>query len=246
MLKVVTVIGDWPQFIKAAAVSQVFNNCSEIEEILLHTGQHFDHDMSEIFFQELQIPKAKYNLNIQGSTHGAMTGKMLEAIETVLLEEKPDALLVYGDTNSTLAGALAAAKLHIPICHVEAGFRSFNRIMPEEINRVMTDHLSKLLFCPTHVSIDNLKNEGITQGVYHVGDVMYDMVLKIGPIAKRNSQILQKLDLNKVRNYALATLHRAENTENPQKLKAMINFLNDEAMKQDLKIIFPYILERKK
>jgi UDP-GlcNAc3NAcA epimerase len=238
MIKLLTVVGARPQFIKAAAVSQALNNCSNIQEVLLHTGQHFDYEMSEIFFQELNIPRAKYNLNIGSMLHGAMTGKMLEEIEKILLIEKPDAVLVYGDTNSTLAGSLAAAKLHIPICHIEAGLRSFNRKMPEEINRIMTDHLSHLLFCPTRISIMNLKNEGVTQGVFHVGDVMYDMALKIAPIVQRRSSILEKYSL-KEKKYAFATVHRAENTDSSERLNKIICYLIEESARQQLKVILP-------
>lgn len=237
-LKILTIVGARPQFIKAAALSQMFSKNSDIEEIILHTGQHFDLDMSEIFFNELQIPKPAYNLNINGGTHGQMTGKMLEGIETIILQEKPNIMLVYGDTNSTVAGALAAAKLHVPVCHVESGLRSFNKLMPEEINRVVTDHLSTLLFCPTTLSVNNLNREGITNGIHHVGDVMYDIVLQISSIAKKKSNILQRLGLQE-KKYALATIHRAENTDCAQKLQKIIDFLNLEAETQNLDLVLP-------
>src|SRR6188768_2807643 len=181
-MKIVTVIGARPQFVKAATVSAAIVQHSKrgaaIEEVLVHTGQHYDPNMSQIFFDQLRVPRPKYNLAVGSGSHGAMTGKMLEAVEQILLEEKPDWLLVYGDTNSTLAGALAAAKLHIPVAHVEAGLRSYNRKMPEEINRVMTDHLSALLLCPTETAVENLRGEGVTKGVHLVGDVMYDALLE--------------------------------------------------------------------
>src|SRR3954447_16681306 len=174
-MKILTVIGARPQFIKAAVVSRLLRGRAGAEEILVHTGQHYDENMSDVFFDELEIPKPAYHLGVGGGPHGAMTGRMLEAIENVLLEVKPDKLMVYGDTNSTLAGALAAAKLHIPVAHVEAGLRSFIRTMPEEINRVVTDHLSDRLFCPTETARRHANNEGILQGVEVVGDVMYDI-----------------------------------------------------------------------
>jgi len=177
-MKIVTVIGARPQFIKAAVVSRLLGNLPAVEEILVHTGQHYDESMSDIFFQELAIPRPAYHLGVGSGAHGAQTGRMLEAIERVLLEVRPDAMLIYGDTNSTLAGALAAAKLHVPVAHVEAGLRSFNRRMPEEINRVMADHLSSWLFAPTTTAIDNLRNEGISaDSTFLAGDVMYDAAL---------------------------------------------------------------------
>lgn len=178
-IKVITVVGARPQFIKAAAVSRRIQEHfgSQVEEKILHTGQHFDDNMSKVFFEELGIPEPQFNLSISGGGHGAMTGKMLEAIETTLVQEKPDWVLIYGDTNSTLAGALAAAKLHIPVAHVEAGLRSFNMRMPEEVNRIVADRLSNRLFCPTQTAVDNLAAEGITRHVLNVGDVMYDAAL---------------------------------------------------------------------
>lgn len=225
-MKILTVVGARPQFIKAAAISRVMRDqySNSIEEIIVHTGQHHDENMSQIFFDELGIPKPKYNLEISGGGHGAMTGKMLEGIERVLLQEKPDFLLIYGDTNSTLAGAISAAKLHIPVAHVEAGLRSFNMRMPEEINRILSDRISTLLFCPTKTAVDNLNSEGITKGVHEVGDVMFDVALFYKEKARENSQILAMLGLTE-RNFILATCHRAENTDDPQRLKNILTAL---------------------
>src|SRR5215207_7075219 len=187
-MRIVTIVGARPQFIKAAAVSRIIRAGSGIEEVLVHTGQHYDENMSEVFFEELEIPRPDYHLGIGSGTHGAQTGRMLGAIEPVLLDEKPDRVLVYGDTNSTLAGALAAVKLHVPVAHVEAGLRSFNRRMPEEINRVLTDHASDLLFAPTNAAAENLRLEGIaTNKVHLVGDVMYDIALYYGDKAEKQS-----------------------------------------------------------
>jgi UDP-GlcNAc3NAcA epimerase len=225
-LKIVTVVGARPQFIKAAAVSRVFLEAGTgvVDEVVVHTGQHFDANMSQVFFDDLDIPKPRYNLDISGGHHGAMTGRMLKAIERVLLEERPDWLLIYGDTNSTLAAALAAAKLHIPIAHVEAGLRSFNRAMPEEINRVMADHVSTLLLCPTEAAVQNLSREGCTTGVHNVGDVMYDAALFYRDRAVANSTIKARLGLAD-RGFALATCHRAENTDDPQRLSSIMDAL---------------------
>ena len=223
--KVVTIIGARPQFIKAAPVSRVFRQASCFEEILVHTGQHFDENMSNIFFKDLEIPKPGYSLGIGGGNHGAMTGRMLEAIEMVLLKERPEWVIIYGDTNSTLAGALAAAKLHIPLAHVEAGLRSFNRLMPEEINRILSDHVSDLLFAPTNSAVLNLSKEGILgERVLMVGDVMYDSALFYGQKAERESTILEKYSLI-AREYILATVHRAENTDDPTLLKSIFDGL---------------------
>lgn len=223
-MKILTVIGNRPQFIKAAVVSSTLAK-AKVDEIILHTGQHYDRNMSDVFFEELGIPQPKYNLRINVSTHGAMTGRMLEKIEETLLEEKPDAVLVYGDTNSTLSGALAASKLHIPIAHVEAGLRSFNRKMPEEINRILTDHISTFLFVPTYAGVNNLKNEGIVSGVHHTGDVMYDAALMFGELADTKKEIIQNMELSKA-GYFLATVHRAENTDDPEKLSSILEALN--------------------
>lgn len=231
-MKVCTIIGARPQFIKAAAVSRAIAahnhrtpHAARLTEIIIHTGQHYDNEMSAIFFLELEIPEPKYNLNIGSGSHGSQTGRMLAAIEEVLLKEKPDWVLIYGDTNSTLAGALAAAKLHIPIAHVEAGLRSFNRRMPEEVNRVIADQLSQLLFCPGKTAVNNLRREGITKGVFTTGDVMADALKFAVKKADTNSKILNSYNL-KPQQYILATVHRAENTDNPERLLNIMTALS--------------------
>lgn len=231
-MKIVTIVGARPQFIKAAPVSRVWRQANA--EILVHTGQHYDDNMSAIFFRELDIPQPDYNLEIGSGSHGRQTGQMLMRIEEVLLSEKPAAVLVYGDTNSTLAGALAAVKLHIPVAHVEAGLRSFNRDMPEEHNRVLTDHCADLLFCPTQSAVDWLANEGVAKGVHRVGDVMYDAVLHNVEIARSSSTILAELGLEPA-GYLLATIHRPYNTDIPQRLQAILAAFVD----IDSPIIFP-------
>jgi UDP-GlcNAc3NAcA epimerase len=200
---------------------------------MIHTGQHYDQNMSGSFFEDLEIPKPKYNLKISEKNHGAMTGKMIEAIEQILLSEQPHGVIVYGDTNSTLAGALAAAKIHIPVFHIEAGLRSFNKKMPEEINRVLTDHISSILFCPTHRAVLNLKQEGIVDGVIMVGDIMYDAALFALHKAQKDSSILKLLNLEG-KKYNVSTIHRAENTNNPERLKAIFAYLEDEAKETPL------------
>jgi UDP-GlcNAc3NAcA epimerase len=222
-MKVVSVVGARPQFIKAAPVSRVLR--AEGDEILVHTGQHYDKSMSEVFFEELKIPVPEYHLHVGSMSHGAQIGEMLKKIEEVLLAEKPDVVLVYGDTNSTLAGSLAAAKLHIPIAHVEAGLRSFNRRMPEEVNRVLTDHVSKWLFCPTNTAVKHLEKEGIIDGVHMVGDVMLDAFYYNTQLAEGRVHVLSSLPVE-VKSYALITLHRAENTDDPVRLKAIIDAIN--------------------
>lgn len=222
-MKVVTVVGARPQFIKAAPVSRVIRKIGT--EILVHTGQHYDKSMSDVFFEELQIPVPDYHLHVGSKSHGAQTGEMLSKVEEVLLKEKPDCVLVYGDTNSTLAGALAAAKLHIPVAHVEAGLRSFNKRMPEEINRILTDHVSRWLFCPTETAVKHLQTEGITKGVHLVGDVMLDAVQFNRTLAEQKSTILQDLKLE-AGSYILITLHRAENTDDPARLSAIVEAIN--------------------
>ena len=193
-MKIVTIIGARPQFIKASVLSLEFSKDQSIQEIIIHTGQHFDHNMSQIFFEEMMIPTPKYNLGIQNLSHGAMTGRQLEELEKILLDEKPDFVLVYGDTNSTLAGALAAVKIHIPIIHVESGLRSFNRKMPEEINRLLTDHISSILFVPSKLSYNNLIKEGIDKKkIFNVGDIMFDSALYFSKKADCSSTILDKL-----------------------------------------------------
>jgi UDP-GlcNAc3NAcA epimerase len=234
--KIATIIGARPQFIKAAVVSRLLQNEEMVEEVLIHTGQHFDANMSEIFFKELDIPRPRYELNISGGGHGQMTGRMMEAVEEVLTKENPDLILVYGDTNSTLAGALTAAKMHIPVAHIEAGLRSFNRQMPEEINRVLTDHISALLLCPTQTSIDNLEREGVRDGVHLVGDVMFDATLFASEQARERSKILQTLGLIED-GYGLCTLHRAENTDDPERFETICRFIEAEA--ENVPIIFP-------
>ena len=223
MIRIVTIVGARPQFIKAAAVSRVIRNefADRIDEVLVHTGQHYDENMSKVFFEELDIPQPRYNLEISGGQHGAMTGRMLEAVEKVLLEEKPHWVLIYGDTNSTLAGALAAAKLHIPVAHVEAGLRSFNMRMPEEVNRIVADRLSTLLFCPTDTAVANLAKEGISAGVENVGDVMFDVALFYRERARKHSTALASLGLAD-QGFALATCHRAENTDDPTRLGQIV------------------------
>jgi UDP-GlcNAc3NAcA epimerase len=222
-VKIVSIVGARPQFIKAAPVNRAIQGHNRrgsnprVAEILMHTGQHYDYNMSQIFFDQLKIRKPDYHLGVGSGNHGEMTGMMLARIEEVLLKESPDWVLVYGDTNSTLAGALAAAKMHIPVAHVEAGLRSFNRRMPEEINRVITDHISTILFCPTKTAVKNLKNEGITKGVYLVGDVMYDAFLFNKELSYNKSKILAELELTPG-SYCLGTVHRQENTEDPQRL----------------------------
>lgn len=224
-MKVVTIVGARPQFIKAAPLSKGLRKAGHIE-FLLHTGQHYDYGMSQMFFDELGLPTADINLNVHSTYHGQQTGQMLIGIEEVLLKEKPDWVIVFGDTNSTLAGALAAVKLHIPIAHVEAGLRSFNREMPEEHNRILTDHCADLLFCPTQTGVDNLAKEGITKGVYLVGDPMYDAVLQYSEIAEQRSVILKMFDLNP-KQYLLLTIHRASNTDNPDNLRNIFSALAD-------------------
>src|SRR6185312_10051946 len=229
--RMLTVVGARPQFVKAAAISRAIAARDEVEEILLHTGQHYDDVMSQVFFDELGIPAPKLNLGIHGGGHGEMTGRMLAGVEKAILAERPDIVLVPGDTNSTLAGALAGAKLHVPVAHLEAGLRSFNRGMPEEINRVLTDHLSALLFCPSDAAITNLRREGIVAGVHAIGDVMYDATLFAAAQASR-SDVLDRLGLTK--KYAVATVHRAENTDNRDRLANILEFLREHACRHEV------------
>ncbi|GGI79980.1 non-hydrolyzing UDP-N-acetylglucosamine 2-epimerase [Legionella impletisoli] len=236
-MKLCTIVGARPQFIKAATVSRVIKSTPHIQEIIIHTGQHYDANMSEQFFEELDIPKPTYNLNIGSGLHGKQTGLMLAALEEVLLKEKPDWVLVYGDTNSTLAGALAAAKLHIPIAHVEAGLRSFNRKMPEEINRVMTDHLSTILFPPTQNGYQQLVKEGIREeNIFNVGDVMYDATLYYNEFNSNRKTIVDDLALEP-KSYCLATIHRAENTDCSQRLSNICNAFIE--LSEVTKVILP-------
>jgi len=227
-MKILTVLGARPQFIKAAAVSKVLR--TQHTEILVHTGQHYDENMSDIFFDELEIPRPDYNLCVGSGNHGHQTGTMLIKLEEIYEEVKPDLVLVYGDTNSTLAGALCASKLLIPVAHIEAGLRSFNKNMPEEQNRILTDHLSKYLFVPTNSAFKNLSNEGITKNVYNVGDVMYDGILQFTKIAERKSNILERLNL-KNEEFILTTIHRAENTNDYNRMKNIIEALSDSGEK---------------
>jgi UDP-N-acetylglucosamine 2-epimerase len=256
-MKIVTIVGARPQFIKAAAVSRAIKSFNrnrpgskkEIHEIFVHTGQHYDYLMDRVFFEELQLPKSDYYLGVGSASHGKQTGMMLERIETVLKKEKPRIVVVYGDTNSTLAGALAAAKVNIPVAHVEAGLRSYDRTMPEEINRLLTDHLSALLFCPTNQAVRNLSREGIKNGktkmVKKVGDVMYDSILYYSKIAEQKSTILKDLNLLpntphspfRTPHYYLSTLHRAENTDDPKRLKSILKAIKE--IGKDVFVILP-------
>jgi len=228
-IRVLTVVGARPQFVKAAVVSRAMRAQSQMEELILHTGQHYDHDMSDVFFDELAIPHPAYNLGVGSGSHGAQTGAMLAKIEEVILSEKPDWVLIYGDTNSTLAAALAASKLHAPVAHVEAGLRSFNKRMPEEQNRIVADHLSSLLLTPTVAADNNLSREGIDAGkILRVGDVMYDATLYAGQREQSGPSILEKLDLQTNR-YILSTIHRAENTDVPSRMEAVLAGLAEAA-----------------
>ena len=222
-MKVISIVGARPQFIKAAPVSRALRALS-ISEILVHTGQHYDDIMSDVFFRELEMPRPDHNLEIGSGLHGWQTGQMLAEIEKILLSEKPDWVIVYGDTNSTLAGALAAVKLIIPLAHVESGLRSYNNTMPEEHNRVLTDHCSNLLFCPTRTAVQNLTKEGITQNALLVGDTMVDSILLYSEKAKGQSRILESLGLES-KGYSLATVHRAENTNSSRNLKNLLEGL---------------------
>lgn len=236
-MKILTVVGARPQFIKAAALSKAIAGNNSVKEILLHTGQHFDENMSEIFFKEMQIPAPDYQLTIHGLNHGAMTGRMLEGIEEVIVKEKPDCLLVYGDTNSTLAGALAAKKLHVKVAHVEAGLRSFNMRMPEEINRILTDRISDFLFCPTDTAIENLRSEGFMNfgcQIENTGDIMYDSMLLFSGYSEK----FAGENIKGIKDpFVLCTIHRAENTDDPSRLDAILGALNTIA--EDMKIILP-------
>lgn len=248
-MKILTIVGARPQFIKAASVSRELRKY--YKEILIHTGQHYDKNMSRIFFDELEIPEPDYNLKVGSGSHGKQTGEMLIKIEEVLLKEQPDCVIVYGDTNSTIAGALAASKLHIPVIHVEAGLRSYNKKMPEEQNRVLTDHISSLLLCPTETAVENLKKEGITKGVYNVGDVMYDAVLYNMQLAEKKKSFYEYLNGLKIikdlsnknllsakvteGEYYLATVHRAENTDSKEKVKTIFETLEE----LDIPVIVP-------
>ncbi len=251
MIKIVTIIGARPQIIKAAALSRAIKNnfSNEIQEIIVHTGQHYDANMSGVFFDELQIPQPNYNLNVGSGSHAKQTATMLTGIEEILVKEKPQAIVLYGDTNSTLAGAMAAAKIHVPIAHIEAGLRSFNKTMPEEINRISCDHASTFLFSPTKAGFDNLVVEGFKTDtkspyninnpkIYHCGDVMYDNSLHFANIAEQKSEILKKYNLQNY-NFILATIHRDNNTDIPKRLNALFSALFEIHQKNNTAVILP-------
>jgi UDP-GlcNAc3NAcA epimerase len=251
MLKIVTIVGARPQIIKAAAISRAIKNnyTTQLEEVIVHTGQHYDENMSEVFFNQLQIPKPKHNLQVGSGAHGAQTAKMIEGIEKILVDEKADGIILYGDTNSTLAGAVAASKIDIPVIHIEAGLRSYNKAMPEEINRIMCDHVSTLLFSPTKTGIINLEKEGFKAnsiapyskdhpGAFHCGDVMYDNSLFFSGIADKDSTILDTLNL-KSNPFILCTIHRNANTDDAKNLNAIFRALLDVGEKHQLKIVLP-------
>lgn len=239
MKKIVTILGARPQFVKAAVLSRIISKYDNVEEIIIHTGQHYDSNMSAVFFEEMEIPNPKYNLAINGMGHGAMTGQMLLKIEEVLLKEKPDLVVVYGDTNSTLAGALAAKKMDIKVVHVEAGLRSFNMKMPEEVNRIVTDRIADLLICPTDTAVENLENEGFSNlpnVVVNCGDIMKDAVEFYGKISNEKSTIISNLNL-KQNEFVLATIHRQENTDSIENLKSIFEGL--EKIHTEKKVVIP-------
>jgi UDP-GlcNAc3NAcA epimerase len=251
MLKIVTVVGARPQIIKAAALSRAIRNffASQISEIIIHTGQHYDANMSQVFFEELGIPDPHINLNIGSASHGKQTAQMLQGIEKVLMDEKPDYIVLFGDTNSTLAGAMAASKMHIPVVHIEAGLRSFNKSMPEEINRIMCDHASTLLFVPTAAGIKNLRREGFVTGaqapfsadkpgVFHCGDIMFDNLVYFSEIAGQKTDIMQKLGLPENK-FVLCTIHRDNNTDDPERLQQIFSAMCHIAENMHLDIVIP-------
>lgn len=251
MIKIVTIIGARPQIIKAAALSRAIKNkfLNSITEIIVHTGQHYDEYMSQVFFDELEIPTPNYNLNVGSGSHGKQTATIITGIEEILINEKPQAIVLYGDTNSTLAGAIAASKIHIPIIHIEAGLRSFNKAMPEEINRIMCDHVSTLLFSPTKTGFKNLLNEGFKQDnvkpynannpkIYHSGDVMYDNSLYFSEVAEQKTTVISKNNLEK-NNFILATIHRNNNTDEPIRLNALFNALYKISEENKLDVLLP-------
>lgn len=248
-MKLVTIIGARPQIIKAAALSRAIRNhyADQIQEVIVHTGQHYDDNMSQVFFDELHIPRPDYNLHVGSASHGVQTARMTEGIEDILFKEQPDYIVLYGDTNSTLAGAVAAAKIHVPIVHIEAGLRSFNKAMPEEINRIVCDHCSTLLFTPTNAGLENLKREGFPMGnegpytidnpkVYHCGDIMYDNSLHFAAIAEEKTDIIQRLELT-ANPYVLATIHRDTNTDHPERLSAI--FRSILRLSKDCQVVLP-------
>jgi len=251
MIKILTIIGARPQIIKAAALSRAIKNsfADRIREVIVHTGQHYDDNMSEVFFDELDIPRPNYNLNAGSGTHGKQTAFMIEGIEEILMKEKPDRIVLYGDTNSTLAGAVAASKLLIPVVHIEAGLRSFNKAMPEEINRILCDHISTLLFSPTKTGYDNLLKEGFRENntapysadnpkIFHCGDVMFDNSLYFSEVAEKKTDILEKNGLEKGR-FILATVHRNNNTDEPVRLNSLFSALYAIANKNNCKVVLP-------
>jgi UDP-GlcNAc3NAcA epimerase len=251
MMKILTIIGARPQIIKASAISRAIKNCfqDKIEEIIIHTGQHYDENMSNVFFTEMQIPEPKYNLKIGSSSHGKQTGDMIKGIEEIIENEKPDAIVLFGDTNSTLSGAIAASKLHIPVIHIEAGLRSFNKSMPEEINRILCDHVSTLLFSPSQQGIVNLKNEGFdietippysndNPAVFHCGDIMYDNSLYFSELAEKNDNILSRNQLE-AENYILTTIHRDNNTDDPKRLNSIFSAIYKISEDYKLDFILP-------
>ena len=251
MIKILTIVGARPQFIKASAISRAIrdNFSNEITELIVHTGQHYDDNMSSVFFREMEIPEPAYNLEVGSGKHGKQTADMMAGIESILTKENPNAVLIYGDTNSTLAGALAASKIHIPVIHVEAGLRSFNKSMPEEINRIVTDHVSTLLFSPTEKGIENLLKEGISNnkekpyhidnpGVFHCGDIMYDNALYFSKVAEDKSNLLASLKL-KNNSYVLVTLHRDINTDVPERLNSIFKAIERISEKGDTKFVIP-------
>ena len=251
MIKIVAIIGARPQIIKAAALSRAIKNkfANSIKEIIVHTGQHYDENMSQVFFDELGIPEPNYNLNVGSGSHGKQTATMLAGIEDILLQEKPNAIVLYGDTNSTLAGAIAASKIHVPVIHIEAGLRSFNKAMPEEVNRIMCDHVSTLLFSPTKTGFQNLLNEGFkaknekpfnanNPKIYHSGDVMFDNSLYFSEVADEKTTIISKNGLQK-NNFILATIHRNNNTDEPVRLNALFNALFKISEANQLDVLLP-------
>ncbi len=251
MLKIITIIGARPQIIKAAAISRAIRNKfrDKINEVIVHTGQHYDSNMSEVFFSELQIPGENYNLNVGSGSHGKQTAAMIAGIEEILLKESPAAIILYGDTNSTLAGAVAASKIHVPVVHVEAGLRSFNKSMPEEVNRIMCDHASTLLFSPTATGYNNLKREGFNPkaqapftadnpGIYHCGDIMYDNSLYFSGVAEEKTTLLDSLKL-KGQDFILVTVHRNNNTDDPARLNALFRSINTIAEENKIKVVLP-------
>lgn len=251
MIKIVTIIGARPQIIKAAALSRAIKThfSSQIKEIIVHTGQHYDENMSQVFFDELGIPAPNYNLNVGSGSHGKQTAAMIMGIEEILEKEKPNAIVLYGDTNSTLAGGIAASKIHVPVVHIEAGLRSYNKTMPEEVNRIMCDHVSTLLFSPTKTGFDNLVKEGFKTNnatpfnannpkIYHCGDVMYDNSLYFSSVAEQKTSILSKYNLPK-NNFILATIHRNNNTDEPVRLNALFSALNKISVKENVEVILP-------